>query len=107
MDQQVDPDRKQNSEETNLVDKDDTRRVLAGHPEHVPHHPRALAEVLLHKLGAVDADEGSRRVVRDRLDEHRLAGTCVRRGRGAGVSEAGDGAAKWGRRKRVDAPGGP
>jgi hypothetical protein len=38
------------------------------------HHARSLAEVLLHKLGADDADEGGGRVVRNRLGEHRLPG---------------------------------
>jgi hypothetical protein len=38
------------------------------------HHARALADVLLHELGAGDADEGAVRVVSDRAGEQRLAG---------------------------------
>lgn len=57
----------------NLVDKNDGRRVLAGHPEHVAHHARALTEVFLHKLGANDADEVCRCRVGHSLDQHGLA----------------------------------
>mmetsp|Transcript_7587 Transcript_7587/g.22193 ORF Transcript_7587/g.22193 Transcript_7587/m.22193 type:complete len:302 (-) Transcript_7587:494-1399(-) len=56
-----------------LVDEDDGRGVLSREAEDVAHHARALAQVLLHKLGSNDADEARRRVVCDRLCEHRLA----------------------------------
>ena len=59
----------------NLVDEDDGGRVFLGEPEHVPHHPRALAQVLLHKLGSHDADERGGGVMRHSLGEHRLTGT--------------------------------
>lgn len=34
----------------NLVDEDDGRSVLLGQSEDVSYHPRALAQILLHKL---------------------------------------------------------
>ena len=55
-----------------LVDEDDRGRVLLGEAEHVAHHPRALAQVLLHELAAHHVDERRRRVVRHRLRQHRL-----------------------------------
>mmetsp|Transcript_20563 Transcript_20563/g.48703 ORF Transcript_20563/g.48703 Transcript_20563/m.48703 type:complete len:342 (+) Transcript_20563:380-1405(+) len=57
-----------------LVDEDDRGRVLARQPEDVAYHPRPLAQVLLHKLGADDTDERGGGVVGDGLREHRLAG---------------------------------
>ena len=58
---------------THLVDEDDGGLVLLGQPEHIAHHAGALAQVLLHKLGADDPDEGGGGVVRDSLGQHRLA----------------------------------
>lgn len=56
-----------------LVDEDDGGRVLLGEAEDVAHHARALAQILLHELGADDADEGGRGGVGDGLGEHGLA----------------------------------
>jgi hypothetical protein len=56
-----------------LVDEDDRRRILTCEPEHVADHAWALAQVLLHELGAVHADERGGRVMCDGLHEHGLA----------------------------------
>ena len=48
-------------------------RGRARHDEELAHHARALADVLLHELGAGDADEGAVGVVRHRAREQRLA----------------------------------
>ena len=61
------------SDRVHLVNKDDGGRVLPRQPKDVPHHPRPFAQVLLHKLGPDDADEGRGGVVRDGFDEHGLA----------------------------------
>ena len=52
-----------------LVHEDDAGGVLAGHDEQLAHHAAALADVLLHQLGAGDADELAGRVVRDGAGE--------------------------------------
>lgn len=59
----------------NLIDENNGWRVLAGHTEDVADHARAFTKVLLHKLGAHDADEAGCRRVGDGLDQHGLAGT--------------------------------
>lgn len=51
----------------------DGRRVVPGGLEYLAHHPGALAQVPVHELGAVDADEGRRGVVRDGSGRHGLA----------------------------------
>ncbi len=56
----------------------------ARHDEELAHHARALADVLLHELGARDADEGAVGVVRHRAREQRLA--CVGLGLGVGLA---------------------
>jgi len=56
-----------------LVDEYDARRVLLGESEHVTHHARALAQLLLHELAAHHADERGRGLVGHRLGHHRLA----------------------------------
>ena len=58
-----------------LVHEDDARRVLARHDEQLADHPAALADVLLHELGAGHADEPAVGVVRDGTREERLSGT--------------------------------
>ena len=48
--------------------------ILYGpHHEELPHHPRALADVLLHQLRAAHADEAAVGVVRHRPRQQRLA----------------------------------
>ena len=42
-----------------LVHEDDRGGVLSRHHEELTHHARALANVLLHQLGARDADKGA------------------------------------------------
>lgn len=57
-----------------LVDEDDAGRVFLGQPEHVAHHARPLAQLLLHELAAHHAYEGGRGLVGHGLGHHRLAG---------------------------------
>ena len=45
------------SDGIDLIDEDDGGCVFLGQPEDVTHHAGALAQVLLHKLGAYHADE--------------------------------------------------
>lgn len=58
-----------------FVDEDDRRSILPSHPKHVPDHPRSFSQILLNKLGSIDSNERSSRVVSDGFDEHRLART--------------------------------
>mmetsp|Transcript_15564 Transcript_15564/g.31243 ORF Transcript_15564/g.31243 Transcript_15564/m.31243 type:complete len:314 (+) Transcript_15564:66-1007(+) len=57
-----------------LIDEDDARLLAPRHLEELAHHARALADVLLDKLGADDANEASIRPVGDRARSKRLAG---------------------------------
>lgn len=56
-----------------LVDEDNTWRVLASHAEDIADHTRTLAEVFLDKFGANNANETGRGRVRDSFHKHSLA----------------------------------
>mmetsp|Transcript_6733 Transcript_6733/g.27471 ORF Transcript_6733/g.27471 Transcript_6733/m.27471 type:complete len:295 (+) Transcript_6733:25-909(+) len=60
------------SDGIHLIHEDDRRRVLLGEPEHIAHHSRPLAKVLLHELRAHHANESGGGVVCDGLGEHCL-----------------------------------
>lgn len=56
-----------------LVEEDDARLLGARELEQLAHHPRALADVLLHELGADHADEAGVGAVGDGARGERLA----------------------------------
>ena len=56
-----------------LVHEQDRRSVLSRHHEELAHHPRALADVLLHELRSGDADEATVGVMRHRTRQEGLA----------------------------------
>mmetsp|Transcript_4964 Transcript_4964/g.16607 ORF Transcript_4964/g.16607 Transcript_4964/m.16607 type:complete len:323 (-) Transcript_4964:459-1427(-) len=56
-----------------LVNEDDGRRVLVGHPEQLAHELGPVSEVLLDELRAGHTEEGGRCLVGHRLGEERLA----------------------------------
>jgi hypothetical protein len=63
------------SNRIDLIDEDDTRRVLLRHPKQLPHQLGTISEVLLDELGPDDSEEGGGCLVRDGFSEEGLSGS--------------------------------
>mmetsp|Transcript_25403 Transcript_25403/g.61188 ORF Transcript_25403/g.61188 Transcript_25403/m.61188 type:complete len:296 (-) Transcript_25403:1868-2755(-) len=61
------------TDRVDLVNEDNRRRALVRELEHLPHQLGAVPQVLLDELRTHNAQEGRRRLVRNRLGEERLA----------------------------------